>query len=385
MKITPDYTPTDAAYLTFHPACVVFPEYGEESYLDRLSDYRDHPELADGTAVSVVTGDDGTDQIIDGRHHYRICRELGYPIRYERIEGTREELSRFARHRNANRRHNTPSQIAAALVGLHTWTRGGDRGRTADDSKGARAPLVTQQQAADEAGISRDTVKRAAKVAKKAPEVLPAVRDGKLDVKTAAKVADLPMEKRAKIVAADDPKRAAKKALSKSQKQNDTVVITPSESDTAGVKLKPPPERDAWGILIQPHAVEVFAEVPRFKAAVAMLRKVQAEVTAICRTDAGRLLAKRCSFHKSDNSHGGRFVLADLDNALATLELTTPAHTDCPYFFNTSLPHKSDDGSPCPLCLDTRTTGNLKKFQVPEKLIDAMKRHYEVGAEKEAG
>ena len=114
--------------------------------------------------------------------------ELDYPIHSETVVfAGRDQAAEWVQARNAHRRHSNPSQLAAALVKVNTWVHGGDR--HSDEIKGAWAPLKTQQQAADENNISRDTLKRASKVEKKAPELTPLMRDGKLDAKTAAKVA----------------------------------------------------------------------------------------------------------------------------------------------------------------------------------------------------
>ena len=111
-----------------------------------------------------------------------------------------------------------------------------------------------------------------------------------------------------------------------------------------------------------------------------MLRAVQGELTELVESPGGHLLLRRCQFRKSDNKHGGRWVLADLDNAIGQIEDATPAHTDCPYHFNTFQPHDGD-GRPCPLCNNRRVTGNLKRFQVPPELLEAMRTHYGVTEE----
>lgn len=55
-----------------------------------------------------------------------------------------------------------------------TWVRGRPK------VIGSQEPIIkSQAKAAEEAGIGRETLKRAAKVARQAPEILPAVRDGK--------------------------------------------------------------------------------------------------------------------------------------------------------------------------------------------------------------
>jgi ParB-like chromosome segregation protein Spo0J len=134
---------------------------------------------------------------------------------------------------------------------------------------------------------------------------------------------------------------------------------------------------DAWGIPVQPHAAEAFEAVPKFKELLGLLKKVQGELTALAESPGGRHLLRRCQWVRSDSKAGGRWVMAELDNAIRLLENATPRHTDCPYHFNEHQPH-GGDGRPCPLCDNRRFTGTLKQFQVPPDLAARMKAHYGV-------
>lgn len=196
-----------------HPVCVAFPAYSAEAYATRLADYKAHPERAkDTTVVLAVDAADGDWKVADGRHHLMICEELGYESEFTRFTGTPAELADFVLARNAHRRHETESQRAASIAAVMTWVKGSNQHARKQD--GSREPSCkSQQQVADEAGIGRETLKRAAKVAREAPELLPAVRDGKLDAKTAATVADLPKERRQEVADSPDPKQAAKKTI----------------------------------------------------------------------------------------------------------------------------------------------------------------------------
>jgi hypothetical protein len=160
---------------------------------------------------------------------------------------------------------------------------------------------------------------------------------------------------------------------------------TPSANGTAGQSAAPA-QTDAWDIPVQPHAAAAFAAVPKFKDLLRQLRQVRGELTALCESPGGHLLMRQCQFERSGNAAGGRWVLAHLDNTIRVLEGTTPAHTDCPYHFSTHQPHggPADSGKPCPLCVGTRVTGDLKRTQVPPSLVAAMKAHYGV-TEKEVG
>lgn len=196
----------------YHPVCLAFSEYTPDVYAKRLADYRRHPERAGDTAVLIAQDEaDGQWKIADGRHHYRICRELGYDCDFQRFTGTPCELADLVESRNANRRHDTPTQIAASIVALNVFRHGGNRkGR----DQAAPVPLdPTQAEKAKASGVSERTIRNVVAAAKAEPELLPAMRDGKIDAKTAAKVAKLPKKKREEVAEADDPKAAAKQAL----------------------------------------------------------------------------------------------------------------------------------------------------------------------------
>jgi hypothetical protein len=255
---------------------------------------------------------------------------------------------------------------------------------------------TTRKKAAAKAHVSVRTIASASKAAKADPALLAAMRDKKLDAKTAEKVAALPDAERKKVLAADDVKKAAKAATAgkKPAKPGPVVKLPQSdEKDQAADTTTSPaadessaesPAVDAWGIPVQPHAAEAFAAVPKFKELVGLLKKVRGELTTLAESPGGRLLLKRCQFERSGNKRGGRWVLAELDNAIGVFEDATPRHTDCPYHFNTFQPHGTDaSGRPCPLCDNRRFTGDLRRRQVPPDLIAAMRDHYGLPAEGE--
>ena len=86
--------------------------------------------------------------------------------------------------------------MAAAVAKLNEFRHG--RNRFSVDAQSCASTAPTQEQAAKAVNISRRTLSHATKVAKKAPEVLDSVRDGKLSADVAAEVADLPTQTRAR-------------------------------------------------------------------------------------------------------------------------------------------------------------------------------------------
>lgn len=214
----------------FHPLCLAFPEMEPDAYARRLADYRKHPERADDTVVLIAPDEDdgGELKILDGRHHYLICKELGYECAFEKVTGDRDELADIAEARGINRRHQSETQIAAALIVLNEFRRGRPpkepeppSGKLCTGAQLALEPKKskqkTQTEAAKDSGVSRRTINSASAAAKAEPALLDLMRDGKLDAKTAEKVAKLPAAERKKVVKAADPKKAAKEALAKKE------------------------------------------------------------------------------------------------------------------------------------------------------------------------
>ena len=90
---------------------------------------------------------------------------------------------------NLRRRHLSESQRAQAMANLCGLARGGDRGNQYTGGKGSRDPLaLTSTQAADKAGVSEKTMKRAVTVHKHGSEDL---KQSVLDGKVAAVVCNL--------------------------------------------------------------------------------------------------------------------------------------------------------------------------------------------------
>ena len=203
----------------FHPFCTAFNEYTAEEYAERLADYRAHPERAEEN-VTLLALHQGEWKIADGRHHYLICTELGYEVRFEKYDGSLADLKALVESRNGLRRHDSPGARAAAKLKLERTYQEEVEAEAKTASRDAKKPAAkkptkkagSRKQAA-EAGVSQSTLLRAAKVEKQAPELMPAVEAGKLDAKTAAKVADLPKEVRETVAKAPDVKAAATAAL----------------------------------------------------------------------------------------------------------------------------------------------------------------------------
>lgn len=177
--------------LEAHPFCAVFPEMTPAAYDALKADIREHglrePE------ISVYEG-----KILDGRHRYRACTELG-GIAYDLVafEGDGCAAREFCVSQNLHRRHLDESQramVAARLANL-------PQGRPAN--KAANLPVYSQAEAGALVNVSERTV-RSAKVVLDygTPELIRAVDDGAIVVSLAAGLAPLPAEKQHEALAA---------------------------------------------------------------------------------------------------------------------------------------------------------------------------------------
>lgn len=131
--------------------------------------------------------------IIDGRHRWRACSELG--IECETMEYTDDDPFGFVVSLNLHRRHLNESQRAMVAAKLATLPLG------ANQHTGS-ANLPTQSEAADMLGVSERSVRTARAVIKEAaPELARTVESGRVSVSAAADVATLPKQEQAEIVA----------------------------------------------------------------------------------------------------------------------------------------------------------------------------------------
>lgn len=188
----------------FHEYANIFPMLDGDA-LDRLKeDVRMH-----GVREPIVFLDG---HILDGRNRYMVARDLG--IEYPRIEYDGFDPLAFVISHNLHRRHLTESQRASVAAKL------ANMGKGKPISKSANLPIkenqVSNADAAALLNVSERSVRTARKVQDSAPkEIAEAVDDGRMSVSLAAKVADLPEEEQAKVVAAapEETKAVARDAV----------------------------------------------------------------------------------------------------------------------------------------------------------------------------
>jgi len=130
------------------------------------------------------------EMVLDGFHRYRACEILQRPCA-ERPLPAGLDLVAYVHSQNLHRRHLTGSQRAAAVAATAEWANPGRPSHNVE-------PGSTLTSLAKSAQVSTKTIQQA----KKAQEagLGEAVRDGKISVKRAAEIADLPPEDRAEAI-----------------------------------------------------------------------------------------------------------------------------------------------------------------------------------------
>ena len=174
--------------LEIHPLADMVPAMTEEEYQALRADIQQHGLL------EPITTYEG--KILDGRHRYRACQEIGIEARTVAYEG--DSPARYVASLNIHRRHLSISQRAALGVDLLPYyeaeakarqSEGQERGR---DHRGANFVPVqsnrneeehrARDDAARDVGVSGTTIYRAAAVKETDPDLFDRVREGEVSV-----------------------------------------------------------------------------------------------------------------------------------------------------------------------------------------------------------
>ena len=184
-----------AKALKIHPVAALFPDMSNADFAALVEDIRAH-----GLKVPILVHNG---QILDGRHRYKACRQLGKPCATVERNGRDPWLE--VQSRNLVRRHLTKEQIyAIRILAAHQFpelaepledartqakqrkaqARGRPRG-----TKALSGPQGPNRRSADviglQLGVSGTTVKRVDRVARLTPELLPRIAAGELSAKKA--------------------------------------------------------------------------------------------------------------------------------------------------------------------------------------------------------
>jgi len=217
-----------------HDLCKLFPPMPEDQFNSLIDSIRDHGLL---TPIMLHEG-----KILDGRHRYKACINLGIEPSFEEYEG--DDALGYVIALNLSRRHLDESQraiigarIANLKVGDNQYKEGG---------KIFLPTSVSNLEAAKRMSVSDMAVKQAKKVLKQgAPELADAVDSGQIAVSVASKIANLDHEQQAQVMADPRPDQAIKKIARQGKEQElaeRTIIQTMHSVDKLyGVLYADPP------------------------------------------------------------------------------------------------------------------------------------------------
>jgi N6-adenosine-specific RNA methylase IME4 len=192
--------------IQFHEVVDIFPKMSDEEFAGLVDDIKKN-----GQREPVWVNKEGL--IIDGRNRALACKNLKRAVACRVYHGGSESTLAFVLSQNLSRRHLTESQRAMVAT------------RIADMRQGTRTDLASneaksQSEAAEELGVSRSSLQRAAKVRKNGvPELAEKVDQGKVAVAPASDLATLPQEEQQKIIARGEEEilKAAKRIRAERQ------------------------------------------------------------------------------------------------------------------------------------------------------------------------
>ena len=154
------------------------PDMGDAEFAEFVADIKERGQLI----PIVISGG----EVIDGRKRLRACQQLGVEPRVVDLGGGDPRAA--ARSLNLLRTHYTPSQRAMFAAQRANLARGQVRSQVSELRDQGR-PAVSIGRAAREAGVEPSTVSEAKRLVREAaPEVVQAVKDGKLTVHKAAHI-----------------------------------------------------------------------------------------------------------------------------------------------------------------------------------------------------
>ena len=161
--------------LTQHPLSAVFPAMTDVAFAEFRADIAQN-----GLRQPIIVFED---QILEGWHRYRACRDTGTPARFEHFDGDEAAARKFVVSANVMRRHLDESQRGLIAARMAQLPHGGDR--KSDQRTNSSLDIAG---AAELLNVGTSTVKDARTVlASGDAETIAAVEQGKLSVSRAAK------------------------------------------------------------------------------------------------------------------------------------------------------------------------------------------------------
>lgn len=171
-----------------HPLAALVPEMTQQEYERHKADIQANGQLL---PISVYQN-----MIIDGRHRFRACNDLGLIPRFE--EWTGKDAKQYVISMNVSRRQLSDNQRALAAASMVATS---SRGRNQHTNKHTATAAPSQKEAAELFDISPDSIQRAKKVLADAdPAIIEMVRKDELAISLAAQVAKFPKKDQLKAL-----------------------------------------------------------------------------------------------------------------------------------------------------------------------------------------
>lgn len=175
----------DEGFVGFHEASLIFPEMTDVEYDEFKKDIE-----TNGLLSPIITTPDG--QILDGRHRWRACMQLGIKPKYQVHKGNPWAYVISA---NLHRRHLSASQRAMVAARIANRPSGGDRRSPEfqNPKSGFETHLPpTQAETAKALNIAVSTITQGRSVLKRGiPELVKLVDDGLVSTNAGKRIAKL--------------------------------------------------------------------------------------------------------------------------------------------------------------------------------------------------
>lgn len=188
---------------SFHPACLLFPRLSDDELQALAEDIRHN-----GLLTPIVTLDD---QILDGRNRLAACKIAGVKPRFVEWDGEGSPLA-WVVATNLMRRHLTASQRAVVAFDLLPMLEAEAKERQRQSpgrGKKVAKELATSSGKASQiaARITKTNsayVEKVKAINKKAPEIIPALKLGRMTLSEAGRLAMVDVERRQMILVEAD-------------------------------------------------------------------------------------------------------------------------------------------------------------------------------------
>lgn len=152
--------------MKIHKLAKLFPEITGDDFKALALDIKQH-----GLRQKITTLDG---QVLDGANRYKACLAAGVEPEFKEFVG--DDPLAFVVSQNMNRRHLTTSQRAAVAAEIATSGHGGSRGQ--DGNSVLENKPVTNEEAAEQMKVSKDSVGAARKLKRDAPKQFRQVKSG---------------------------------------------------------------------------------------------------------------------------------------------------------------------------------------------------------------